>query len=126
MTTRFTFAHFSDIHIGSSREPRIRVFATVHLVKETQKIIKRKVDFILLSGDIFNTPMPPIYKLKTVTGMLKRLHEQEILVYNIAGSHDYSPSGKTMLDVLEEAGLVKNVSKGDVQGMQGEEGKENG
>ncbi len=104
----------------------MRDFATQAFVKAMQECIKRHIDFILLSGDIFNTPMPPIDKLKTVTGMLKRLHEQEILVYIIAGSHDYSPSGKTMLDVLEEAGLVKNVAKGDVQGMQGEEGKENG
>lgn len=115
MKNQFTFAHFSDIHIGSWRDPRMRDFATQAFVKAMQECIKRQVDFILLSGDIFNTPMPPIDKLKTATATLKRLHEQGIPVYIIAGSHDYSPSGKTMLDVLEEAGLVKNVAKGEVQ-----------
>ncbi|MBW2993070.1 hypothetical protein KY317_00675, partial [Candidatus Woesearchaeota archaeon] len=36
-----------------------------------------------------------------------------IPVYIIAGSHDFSPSGKTMLDVLEKAGLFVNVAKGE-------------
>ncbi len=100
----------------------MRDFATQAFVKAMQECIKRKIDFILLSGDIFNTPMPPIDKLKTTTATLKRLHEQGIPVYIIAGSHDYSPSGKTMLDVLEEAGLVKNVAKGEVQNDGNEKG----
>ena len=36
-----------------------------------------------------------------------------IEVYVIPGSHDFSPSGKTMLDVLENSGLVINVNKMD-------------
>jgi len=34
-------------------------------------------------------------------------------VYGIAGSHDYSPSGKSMLEILEDAGLFINVTKGE-------------
>jgi len=37
-------------------------------------------------------------------------------VYVVPGSHDFSPSGKTMLDVIENAGLIVNVCKGKVEG----------
>ncbi|MBL7148296.1 MAG: hypothetical protein ISS82_05715, partial [Nanoarchaeota archaeon] len=43
--------------------------------------------------------------------ILHKLKEHDINVYIIAGSHDYSSAGKTMLDVLEKAGLVENVTK---------------
>src|SRR3989344_920788 len=38
----------------------------------------------------------------------------KIPLYVIAGSHDFSPSGKTMIEVLEKAGLLKNVCKGKI------------
>ena len=76
--------------------------------------IKEKVDFILFAGDLFNTALPAIDKLKLVTKKLKELQDNQIPVYAIPGSHDFSPSGKTMIDVLENAGLLTNVCKGKV------------
>ncbi len=76
--------------------------------------IGKKVDFILFAGDLFNTSLPAIDTLKTVTKKLKELHSKGIPLYVIAGSHDFSPSGKTMIDVLEHAGLLKNVCKGTI------------
>ncbi|MEK6898313.1 MAG: hypothetical protein AABX28_03075, partial [Nanoarchaeota archaeon] len=40
----------------------------------------------------------------------KRLKEAGIPCFLISGSHDYSVSGKTFLDVLEKAGFCRNVS----------------
>ncbi len=57
--------------------------------------------------------MPSIDGLKEATKKFKELLDKEIPVYIIAGSHDFSPSGKTMLDVLECAGLMVNVSRGE-------------
>jgi DNA repair exonuclease SbcCD nuclease subunit len=41
------------------------------------------------------------------------LKEAGVKCYVIAGSHDYSVSGKTFLDVLEKAGLLENVENID-------------
>jgi len=70
-------------------------------------VLKKKVDFILIAGDLFNTSLPGIDKLKLAVQKLKQLKDNNIPVYIIAGSHDFSPSGKTMLDVLENAGLAR-------------------
>ena len=69
------------------------------------------IDFFLISGDLFNTAVPSIDALKAAVAGLRALKDSGIPVYAIAGSHDYSTSGKTILDVLEEAGLLANVSK---------------
>ncbi|MBW2978096.1 metallophosphoesterase [Candidatus Woesearchaeota archaeon] len=109
------FAHLSDCHIGSWRDPKLRDISLKAFVKAIDACIDKKVDFILISGDLFNTSLPSIDLLKETTTKLKQLKDINIPVYTIAGSHDFSPSGKTMLDVLEKAGLITNVAKGEVQ-----------
>jgi DNA repair protein SbcD/Mre11 len=108
------FAHMADAHIGSWREPRLKEASLDAFVKTIDICIEKCVDFIIISGDLFNTSLPAIDKLKEVVKKLKQLKEQDIAAYIIPGSHDFSPSGKTMLDVLENAGLVMNVVKGHV------------
>jgi len=75
--------------------------------------LQEKVDFVLISGDLFNTAVPGIESLQMAVKQIKRLKDAGIPVYYIAGSHDFSPSGKTMLDVIEHAGLATNVARGE-------------
>jgi DNA repair exonuclease SbcCD nuclease subunit len=108
------FAHIADCHIGSWRDPKLRDVSTKAFIKTVDLCIDKKVDFIIISGDLFNTSLPSIDLLKETTKKLKQLKDNNIPVYIIAGSHDFSPSGKTMIDVLEKAGLIENVAKGEV------------
>ncbi len=91
------------------RELPIRAFE-----ESVSLIIKERADFLLIAGDLYNTPVPPLDMVKRSVTQFQRLKKAGIPVYVIAGSHDYSPSGKTMLDVLEEAGLLVNVMRGSV------------
>ena len=107
------FAHLADCHIGSWRDPKLKDISTIAFQKAIDKCMEENVDFILIAGDLFNTSLPRIDNLKTVVNIFRKLKEKSIAVYIIPGSHDYSPSGKTMLDVLENAGLFINVVKGE-------------
>ena len=109
------FAHLADCHIGSWRDPKLKDTSTNAFIKAIDKCVKENVEFILIAGDLFNTSFPRLDNLKAVAGKLRQLKELEIPVYIVPGSHDYSPSGKTILDVLEEAGLFVNVFKGTVE-----------
>ncbi len=109
------FSHLADCHIGGWRDPKLKDINTQAFFKAIDISILEKVDFILIAGDLFNTALPGIDKLKEVVKKFKELKDNYIPVYLIAGSHDFSPSGKTMLDVLEEAGLCTNVVKGSVE-----------
>jgi DNA repair protein SbcD/Mre11 len=108
------FAHFADLHLGSWRDQRIADISTRAFLKAIDVCKSEKVDFILVSGDMFNTSLPAIDCLKDVVTALKSLNDSKIPAYIIAGSHDFSPTGKTMLDVLENAGLLTNVMRGEV------------
>ncbi len=105
------FAHMADCHIGAWREPKLREANTRAFTQAIDLCIHEKVDFVLMAGDLFNTSVPAIESLRFAVEMFKKLKDCNIQVYFIPGSHDFSPSGKTMLDVLEIAGLGINVSK---------------
>ena len=109
------YAHLADLHLGSWRDQKMRDLSTKVFLKSIDDCLHKEVDFILFAGDLFNTSLPSIDTLKMVTKKLKELKDQQIPLYAIAGSHDFSPSGKTMLDVLENAGLLVNVCKGSVE-----------
>lgn len=109
------FMHISDCHIGGWREQKISELGVLAFKQAVEQAIDKKADFMLISGDLFNSALPPIDKLKQTVIALKELKINSIACYIIPGSHDFSPSGKTMLDVLEHAGLLCNVCKGDVE-----------
>jgi DNA repair protein SbcD/Mre11 len=103
------FAHFADLHLGCWRDPEMNRLLLNAFDKALDDCISRGVDFILMSGDIFDTSMPSFEVLERSTKKLSHVRNADIPVYIIAGSHDFSPSGKTMLKVLENAGLVIDV-----------------
>lgn len=108
------FIHFADVHIGSWRDSQLRDIAMECFCAAIDKAITSCVDFVLLPGDLFNTSLPTVDQLKIVTKKFHELQSKSIPCYIIPGSHDFSASGKTMIDVLEAAGLVTNVMKGTV------------
>jgi DNA repair exonuclease SbcCD nuclease subunit len=108
------FSHTADCHIGGHRDPRLRALTEEAFERFVTESLELHVDFAIIAGDLFNTAIPGIDALKTTVTQLGRLREAHIPVYAIPGSHDYSPSGKTMLDVLEEAGLLRNVCRGQL------------
>ncbi|MDI6722955.1 MAG: DNA repair exonuclease, partial [Candidatus Aenigmarchaeota archaeon] len=107
------FAHLPDCHLGSwSSHPDMREFPLLAFDNAVDVCIKEKVDFMLQCGDFFDTSIPSIDVLKRCVTALRRCKEAGIPFYMITGSHDFSPTGKTMVSVLEDAGLVVNVAKG--------------
>ncbi len=107
------FAHLADCHLGGWRESKLREANEKYFTAVIDKILQEKVDFCLIAGDLFNTSFPPMDCLKLCVEKLKQLQDAEIPVYIIAGSHDFSPSGKTVISVLESAGLAINVAKAE-------------
>ena len=105
------FGHLADVHIGGWREEELKNLTIESFRKAIDICVNENVGFVLICGYLFNTSLPQIDLIKETASILNKLRENDIDVYIIPGSHDFSPSGKTMLDVLEEAGLVKNVMK---------------
>ncbi len=109
------FAHLADCHLGSWRQEELQKLNFQSFKKIIELCIQEKVDFILIAGDLFDSAYPPIEILKESFAEFKKLHDAKIPVYLIAGSHDFSASGKTFLDVLEKAGFCKNIENWEYQ-----------
>jgi DNA repair protein SbcD/Mre11 len=104
------FAHISDVHLGGWKQQLLQELNLKSFRMAIDICIEKKVDFILISGDLFDSAYPSIEVLKDTFFEFKRLKEAKLQCFIIAGSHDYSISGKTFLDVLEKAGFCKNVA----------------
>ena len=104
------FAHIADVHLGGWKQKPLQDLNFESFKKVIDTCIKEKVDFVLIAGDLFDSPYPPIDILKEAFSQFRKLHDRKIPCFIIAGSHDYSVTGKTFLDVLEKAGFCKNVA----------------
>ena len=113
MSTKF--AHLADCHLGSWRQEELQKLNFESFQKIIDRCIQEQVGFILISGDLFDSAYPPIEILKDSFAEFKKVKDAKIPVYLIAGSHDFSASGKTFLDVLEKAGFCKNVENSTIQ-----------
>lgn len=103
------FAHISDVHLGGWKQKPMQELNFQAFQEAVDICIQKKVNFILITGDLFDSAYPGIETLKETFGEFRKLKEARIPCFIIAGSHDYSVSGKTFLDVIEKAGFCKNV-----------------
>ena len=104
------FAHISDVHLGGWKQQPLQDLNFQSFKMAVNICIEKKLDFMLISGDLFDSAYPSIEILKETFVEFKRIKEAKLPCFIIAGSHDYSISGKTFLDVLEKAGFCKNVA----------------
>src|SRR3989344_1124253 len=105
------FLHMADCHVGGWREEKLNQLSIEHFRKTIDAALNENVGFVLISGDLFDVAMPGFEIINEVAKELSRLRESNVDVYIIPGSHDYSASGKTALNILESAGLCVNVYK---------------
>ncbi|MDH5806883.1 MAG: metallophosphoesterase [Candidatus Methanomethylicaceae archaeon] len=105
------FAHMADIHLGATSEPRLREFEISTLTKAFQICIERDVDFIIISGDLFHVNIPDLSIVKEAVRIMKKFVENGKNIYVVYGSHDYSPNATSIVDILDEIGIIKRVGK---------------
>ena len=58
------FAHISDVHLGGWKQQPLQDLNFQSFRKTVDICIKKKLDFILIAGDLFDSAYPPIEILK--------------------------------------------------------------
>jgi exonuclease SbcD len=113
----FKFAHLADCHIGANRGPVLEKLELRAFSKAMDVCMWERVDFVLISGDLFHANLPDMFVANEAVKKMKEVRDAGIPIYVIYGSHDYSPNGTSIIDILDSTGLVKKVVKGeDVDG----------
>ncbi|RLI35370.1 hypothetical protein DRO53_01410 [Candidatus Bathyarchaeota archaeon] len=106
----FSFVHMADIHLGYTQynlPERAEDFAKA-FIQAVDEVLKLKPDFVVMAGDIFESPRPSNKTLATGIRELKRLRDAGIKVFAVDGSHDLEPNViiGTVLKPLHNAGLL--------------------
>jgi len=72
--------------------------------------IEYPVDFILISGDLFDSSVPHNLKVvQNAAAKMREVVEHGIPIYCIYGSHEYSATSTSIIEVLESAGLLQKI-----------------
>ena len=111
MSAVYKFAHISDIHLGAFHDTVIRELEKQVLNDTVNKCVELSVDFVLISGDIFHVGIPDLSVVNDSIRIFRKLQEAKIPIYAIYGSHDYTPNGTSIIDILDTAGILTNVMK---------------
>jgi hypothetical protein len=110
----YKFAHIADTHLGANRQPALEKLEIEAFNEAMNVCMMEKVDFILICGDLFHIGLPDLSVVNNCARKLREVHDRGILIYVVFGSHDYNPNTDSIVDVLDSAGLIKNVSIGEV------------
>ena len=84
------FAHLADTHLGYRQFGLIEREEDFYEVFDQiiNKIIEEKVDFVIHSGDLFETPRPTPWTLLNFQKALLKLKGAGIPMYVVSGNHD--------------------------------------
>ncbi|MEM2145070.1 MAG: DNA repair exonuclease [Candidatus Jordarchaeaceae archaeon] len=109
------FAHISDCHLGSNRDPFLRELEINSFLYALDECMRREVDFIIITGDLFHSNIPDLAVVNVAVKKMSMLVSRNIPIYVIYGSHDYSPNETSIVDILSSANLFKKVVRGEVK-----------
>ncbi|MCH4191389.1 MAG: exonuclease SbcCD subunit D [Butyrivibrio sp.] len=81
--------HLSDLHLGK----RVYEFSMYedqkYILKQILKIAgEQKADAVLISGDVYDKPIPPAEAVQLFDDFLTALSDRKVPVYVISGNHD--------------------------------------
>lgn len=105
------FAHISDCHLGFQKSKPLQEIEQNIFEKILDECIEKKVDFILISGDLFHTSLPEFRVQRFAFKKFKEVYDAGIPVYVVYGSHDFNPVGNSLIELLSDVGYFTRVTK---------------
>ena len=103
------FAHIADCHLGAWRDQKLRELNLIAFENAFDKCMQENVDFIIISGDLFDATLPDLALVQRAVEKIKEVKDRGIQIYLTYGSHDFAPNSVSMVDVLKSAGLFQKV-----------------
>jgi len=105
------FIHSADLHMGSPLRNVGQVFPGPRSILQeavytafkriVDAVLRCRVDFLLLSGDIYDQETRSVFANQFLAEQLKRLADEDIPVYIIHGNHDPLGSSREFVDLPE-------------------------
>lgn len=99
--------HLADLHIGKIIYEQSLIEDQKYILNEVIKIIKnKKVEVVLISGDIYDRSIPPLEAVELLNEFLNKLiKELNLKVFIISGNHDSKERLNFGSKIFESDGL---------------------
>ena len=107
----YKFAHISDCHLGFQKSKSLQEIEQNNIEKILDECIKKKVNFILISGDLFHISLPEFRIQRFAFRKFKEIYDAGIPIYVVYGSHDFNPVGNSLIELLSDVGYFTKVTK---------------
>ena len=91
--------------MGAWRNPNLKEINLKAFQKAISICIEEKVDFIAITGDFFDVNVPELDHVKRAVDIMRKARRHGIEIYMIYGSHDFTASTVSIIDILHSAGL---------------------
>ncbi len=99
-------AHISDLHLGKSLYNYSLIEDQDYILEEIAGIIiEKKVDVLIIAGDVYDKNVAPEAGLKVLRKFLNRLVEAKIKVVIISGNHDSAERLTFGAEFMTEKGI---------------------
>lgn len=124
------FLHTADWHVGKPLRGRSRMDEYARALEQVAGIaVDRKVDAVLIAGDVFDSPAPSPEAEKLVYDFLARLVSERIACVLIAGNHDHPRKLGALATLLEGLKIhvrpeVRPPDQGGVVSLASRDGRE--
>jgi len=124
------FLHTADWHVGKPLRGRSRMDESAAALDQVAGIAaERRVDAVLIAGDVFDSPAPPPDAEKLVYDFLARLVRDGTACVLIAGNHDHPRKLEALSSLLESLHVhvrphVRPPDQGGVVSLASRDGKE--
>ena len=108
------FAHLGDCHLGAWRDQKLKEINLSAFIQALDDCLSEKVDFIIISGDLFDTTLPDLAIVQKAVEKIREVKDKGIPTYLTYGSHDFAPNSISIIDILNSTGLFKKVVEAEV------------
>ena len=100
------FLHLSDLHLGK----RVNEFSMTeeqdYILHKILDIVKAETpDAVVIAGDVYDKPVPPVEAMKLFEGFLCALAEMNVAVLIIRGKHESAEGPSFASGLLGGSGI---------------------
>lgn len=100
------FIHISDLHLGRKIYEYSMIEEQKNALEQIFKVAcERKVDGILIAGDVYDKSIPTIEAIELFEEFLMKLVDREIKVFIISGNHDSVERVSFGADLFKKSGI---------------------
>lgn len=103
--------HLADLHIGKKVNDFCMLKEQKFVLEQAVELIKnKKIESVLIAGDVFDKPIPSIGALELFNWFLKELNSLKIKTCIISGNHDNMDRLSYLSDFLEQSNIFISKS----------------